>query len=148
MTTVSRKALVPYTPAEMYALVNDIEAYPSFLPWCKEAVVMSRTEDEVKATLTIAKAGLEKSFSTVNRLQPDKMMEMRLLNGPFKQLHGFWRFADVGGKACRVMFDCEFELAGRFLDRAFSKVFTQVASTLVANFCRRAIDIYGERELD
>lgn len=148
MTSISRKALVPYTAAEMYQLVDDIKLYPQFLKWCKEANEISRSEEEVKATLTIAKAGIVKSFTTANRLQKNKMIEIRLLNGPFRQLHGFWRFADIQGKACRVMFDLEFEFAGKLLDAAFSRVFTQVANTLVMNFCKRAIEVYGERELD
>ncbi len=92
MTTINKFALVPYTPAQMFALVDDIEAYPQFLPWCKRTRVLSRTEDEVRATIELSRGGVEKAFTTCNRNQKDKMIEMRLVEGPFKRLDGFWRF--------------------------------------------------------
>src|SRR3990172_583892 len=107
MSIISRSALVPYTPAEMYALVNDVEAYPQFLTWCKAARVLNRDEDEVRASLNLARGGIEKSFTTCNRLQKDKMIEVRLVEGPFRRLEGFWRFDAVGEQACKVSCDLD-----------------------------------------
>ena len=96
----------------MYDLVNDIEAYPLFLPWCRSTTVHSRSDDEVRATIEIAKGRLQKSFTTLNRLQRNKMMEVRLLEGPFRRLDGFWRFDALSEDACKVSLDLEFEIAG------------------------------------
>ncbi len=143
MPTISRNALVPYSPAQMFALVDDIESYPDFLPWCASAKVHSRTEDEVRATIEIAKGAVRRSFTTLNRLQRDKMIEMRLLEGPFRHLEGFWRFDPIDDRGCRVSLDLDFEFASAALSLLVGPVFQQIANTLVDAFCRRAEEVYG-----
>ena len=143
MTIINKFALVPYTPAQMYALVDDIEAYPEFLPWCKSTRVLSRTEDEVRATIELSKGGVEKAFTTCNRNQKNKMIQMRLVEGPFKQLEGFWRFDALGDDGCKVSLDLEFEFASRMLGMVIGPVFSQIANSLVDSFQQRAVDVYG-----
>ena len=143
MTIINKFALVPYTPAQMYALVDDIEAYPEFLPWCKSTRVLSRTEDEVRATIELSKGGVEKAFTTCNRNQKNKMIQMRLVEGPFKQLEGFWRFDVLGDDGCKVSLDLEFEFASRMLGMVIGPVFSQIANSLVDSFQKRAVDVYG-----
>ncbi len=145
MTTLSRNALVPYSPSEMYDLVNEIERYPEFLPWCKSTEVHERSEDEVKATIELAKGGIHKSFSTHNRMQPGKMIEIRLVEGPFSHLHGFWRFDPLGESASKVSMDMEFDFSNRLLGMAVGPVFGQIVSTLVDAFVKRAREVYGTR---
>ena len=129
----------------MFALVSDIPAYPDFLPWCRGATVLSRTEDEVRATLDLSKGGLEKSFTTLNRHQRNKMIEIRLLEGPFQKLEGFWRFDPLGEHGCKVTLDLEFEFASRMLGMMVGPVFSQVANSLVDSFQQRAVGVYGKR---
>lgn len=143
MTTIKRSAIVPHSPAEMYALVNAIEDYPQFIPWCHGAEVLSRNDDEIQATLHFEGGGFRKSFTTCNRLQKDKMIEMRLVNGPFHHLEGFWRF-DQHPEGCMVMLDMEFELSSKLFSLALGPVFNQVTNTLVEAFCNRANEIYGQ----
>lgn len=143
MPDIKREAIVPYTPAQMYDLVNDVERYPEFLPWCQESQILLQTEDEVRASLVISGGGFRKSFTTVNRLQRDKMIEIRLLDGPFKHLEGFWRFESTE-EGCHIVLDLEFEFAGGFFDFAFGTVFNHVANSLVEAFCKRAHSLYGE----
>jgi ribosome-associated toxin RatA of RatAB toxin-antitoxin module len=145
MTTISKSALVSYSPAQMFALVDGIEAYPEFLPWCRGANVLSRTDDEVRATIELSKGGVEKSFTTCNRNQKNKMIEMRLVEGPFRQLEGFWRFDALGDDGCKVSFDLEFEFASRMLGMVVGPVFSQIANSLVDSFHKRAVEIYGKR---
>ncbi|MFQ5644318.1 MAG: type II toxin-antitoxin system RatA family toxin [Thiogranum sp.] len=145
MTSISKSALVPYTPAEMFALVDAIETYPEFLPWCRGAKVLSRTDDEVKATIELSKGGVEKAFTTCNRNQKGKMIEMRLLEGPFRHLEGFWRFDALGDEGCKINFDLEFEFASRMLDLVVGPVFSQIANSLVDSFHKRAVEVYGKR---
>jgi len=143
MTSISKFALVPYSPAQMFELVEDIESYAEFLPWCKGARVLSRTGDEVRATLELSKGGVEKAFTTCNRIQKNKMIEMRLVEGPFKQLQGYWRFDALGDDGCKVSLDLEFEFASRMLGMVVGPVFNQVANSLVDSFQQRAVDVYG-----
>lgn len=145
MPVINRSALVPYSPAEMYSLVNDIDSYPQFLPWCKSARVLSRDDDEVRASLELARGGFEKSFTTCNRLQKNKMIEMRLVEGPFRHLEGFWRFEPLGEQACKVSLDMDFEFANKLVGLALGPLFNQIANTLVDSFCKRAIDVFGHR---
>ncbi len=143
MTTISRSALVPHSAEQMYELVSDVDSYHEFLPWCRESFVSKRTEDEMTGTIVIAKGGLERSFTTLNRLQRGKMMEMRLIEGPFRHLEGFWRFQALRDDACKVSLDLEFEFSNRLMTMAFGRIFTQIANTLVDAFVKRADQLYG-----
>lgn len=143
MTTIRKSALVPYTAEQMYALVDDINAYSEFLPWCRTSEELSRTDEEVRASIEIAYSGLHKSFTTVNRLQHAKMIEMRLVEGPFKHLEGYWRFDGLGEEGCRVSLDLEFEFASKFLGMTVGPLFTQIANNLVDAFIKRAKQIHG-----
>lgn len=145
MTIIKRDAEVAYSALQMYELVNDIESYPEFLPWCVKTDVHSRTEDEVNATLHLSKGGITKSFTTCNRMQKNKMIEVRLVKGPFRQLEGFWRFQNLPDSqtSSRVTLDLEFQFNNLFLDIAFGPVFNQIANTLVDSFSERAMVVYG-----
>ncbi len=147
MSHISKSVIVPYTVEEMFTLVDDFESYPLFIPWCIAANVISRDEHEVKATLTFSRGGLQKSFTTSNRNQTNKMIDIRLVSGPFKRLQGYWRFDPIADVACRVSLDMEFEFAGRLISFAFGPLFQQIASTLVDAFQKRAVEIYGQREI-
>ncbi len=136
---------MPYSPAEMFALVDDIDAYPEFLPGCRRTQVLSRSADEVRATIELSKGGVEKAFTTCNRIQRNKMIEVRLVEGPFKRLNGFWRFDPLGEQACKVSLDLEFEFASRVLSMVVGPVFHQIANSLVDSFLKRAVEVYGKR---
>ena len=145
MATVKKSALVLYSASEMYALVNDIEAYPQFLPWCRSTQILSRAEDEVRATIEMVKGGVHKSFTTSNRMQKHKMIDIRLLEGPFKRLEGYWRFEPLRADACKVSLDMEFEFSSAILRKVVEPVFKQIANSLVDAFCKRAVELYGKR---
>lgn len=140
---ISRSALVPYTPEQMYSLVDAINDYPNFLPWCRSAIEHARDEDQVKASIEIAKGAVNKSFTTLNRLQNNKTIEMQLVDGPFRHLHGFWRFEALEGNACKVMLDLDFEFSNKLVSLAIGPIFNQVANTLVDSFVTRARQVYG-----
>lgn len=144
MPTISKTALVPYSTQQMYALVNDIEAYSSFLPWCRTSELLSQNEDEIRATIEIAHGSLRKSFTTCNRLQHNKMIEMRLEHGPFQHLEGFWRFDALDAQACKVSLDMDFEFKNRLIGMAMGPLFSQIANSLVDAFSRRAVEVYGK----
>jgi ribosome-associated toxin RatA of RatAB toxin-antitoxin module len=142
MTVVKKSRTVPYTCEQMYNLVDDIEKYADFLPYFSSSVVHHRDEDEVQATLNVTAVGMSKSFTTHNLLQPNKMIELRLVDGPFSHLEGFWRF-DQTPEGCVISFDLEFEFAGRMLSMLLGPAFEQVADKMVDAFCDRAEALYG-----
>lgn len=143
MTEVRKSRVVEYSCAQMYALVNDIERYAEFVPYFTGIEVHHRDEDEVQATVYISAAGMQKSFTTRNRLQHNKMIEMRLVEGPFSHLEGFWRFDEVP-EGCLISFDLEFDFAGRMFSMLLGPVFEQVTDKMVDAFCERAATIYRE----
>ena len=145
MANINRSALVPYSAAEMYALVDDIPTYQDFLPWCKSSRVLSRDADLVRGELKLSKGGIEKSFVTQNRGQQNKMIEMKLEQGPFHHLEGFWKFDALDETACKVSLVLEFEFSNKILSLTVGPVFNQVANSLVDAFCDRAKEVYGTR---
>lgn len=145
MTVVKKAIEVLYTPAEMYELVNDIERYPDFLPHCQTTLILSRTVDEVRAKVHLSKGGIQHSFSTVNRLQHNKMIEVRLLEGPFKHLEGFWRFDETDTGGCLLSFDLDFVFANRLLDMAAGPVLKNISSSFIDAFSKRAETLYGKK---
>ncbi len=146
MPLISRNALVPYSVEEMYRLVADIESYPEFLPWCRATEVLERNDDQVRASIEIARGALNKTFTTLNRMQKNKVIEMRLLKGPFKHLEGFWRFDALKDEsACKISLDMDFEFESKLVAFAMGSIFNQIANTMVDAFSKRAVEVYGER---
>jgi len=146
VSSIHRSALVPYSAAQMFALVSDIAAYPQFLPWCSGARIMSADEDVVVAEIDIAYGGVHKSFTTRNLLQKDKMMELRLEHGPFSHLHGYWRFDALDAQASKVTLNLEFTVANRMMGLVLTPVFSNIANQLVDSFHHRAKTVYGTRQ--
>jgi ribosome-associated toxin RatA of RatAB toxin-antitoxin module len=145
MDAVRRSALVPYSAAEMYALVSDIESYGDFLPWCGGSKILHGDADEIVAAITISYSNLNKAFTTRNRLQKNKMMEMRLVEGPFKHLHGYWRFESLDDAASKISLDLQFQFASRMVAMVVGPVFNKIASGMVDAFLKRAEELYGKR---
>lgn len=143
MPTVNRSALVRHSNQAMFDLVNDFESYPEFLPGCRRARLLERDESHLVGELTLAKAGVEQSFTTRNDLYAPDRIELSLVSGPFKRLQGQWLFTPMGEAACKVSLEMNFEFSNRLLGMAFGKLFSQVAGQLVDSFTRRADDVYG-----
>jgi ribosome-associated toxin RatA of RatAB toxin-antitoxin module len=142
MQAVERSALVTYTAAQMYALVNDIERYPEFLPWCVGASVEDAAPEERVATLKVSRGVLRTEFTTRNTLTPDSRIRLRLVHGPFRDLEGEWRFEPIGSRGSRVNFKVEFEFKNRLTATAFNAVFESLCGTIVDAFVARAHKIY------
>lgn len=143
MTTVKRSALVPYTAEQMYALVNDVEAYPEFLPWCAEVMVVSRNQTALQATIAIEKGGIKQRITTRNIMHEGRRIDMNLVEGPFRYLNGTWLFQPLGGRGCDVSLQMHFEIVHGLVGLAFGQVFNQLANSLVDAFCRRAAERFG-----
>jgi ribosome-associated toxin RatA of RatAB toxin-antitoxin module len=140
MKRIARSAIVEHSAERMFALVDDIESYPRFLPWCRAAKVDERTEERVQATLSVGMRGLKQTFSTRNELRPPEAMEMRLLKGPFRHFAAAWRFRPLSAQACSVEFSLEYEMAGP-LARVLEPLFDHIADTMVDAFTRRADEL-------
>jgi ribosome-associated toxin RatA of RatAB toxin-antitoxin module len=140
MREVKRSALIAESPARMYALINDIERYPEFVPWCAAARVVSRKDSEVVATLNIKRGPLRAEFTTRNLLEADKRVLMQFVSGPFRVLEGLWTLTPLGELGCRVELEMRFEFANRVAGALFESLFEDTAASLVDAFVKRARD--------
>lgn len=149
MREVRKQALVPHSAQTMFDLVNDVDAYPEFLPWCKSAEVQEEGEENGKAyriaSIEIAMAGAHKTFTTRNTLEPPERLVIDLVEGPFRHLTGEWVFDSLGEDACKVSLCLKFEFSSGLMSMVFGPVFKQVGDTMLEAFVRRAKALYGNR---
>ena len=142
---VNKTVLVPYAADEMFRLVDDIETYPAFLPWCTGADVQSREAGVVRASLSVGFHGVQQRFSTENHNTPPHEIRLKLIDGPFRALDGVWRFHDLKGKGCKIEFRMSYEFSSRALAAVMGPVFGLITDTLVDAFVKRADRLYGLR---
>lgn len=135
--------LVDYTPEQMYALVDAVEAYPEFLPWCGGTVVQARDETRTRATIMIDYRGIKQKFSTENAKERPSQIVMRLVEGPFRHLDGNWQFQALGAGACKVRLQLNYEFSSRLLEKLVGPVFDYIATSFVEAFVARAAKVYG-----
>ena len=138
MREVKRSALVNQSPARLFALINDIESYPQFLPWCTHARVESRTPQEILATIGVRQGALHGEFTTRNTLEPPHRVRMQLLSGPFRMLEGEWLLTPIEGGGCRVEFTMRFAFRNPLTALVFEPKFAATMGSLVDAFVARA----------
>jgi ribosome-associated toxin RatA of RatAB toxin-antitoxin module len=149
MREIQRSALVPYSPEQIFALVDDIERYSEFLPWVSRATLISRTERERVGRLEMARAGLREQFTTRNVVAPPNRLEMNLVEGPFRVLEGVWTFTPVGEmqapRGTRIDLKLRFEFKSKMTDLLLAPKFAASCDALVDAFATRAQDVYGDK---
>jgi len=143
MARVEKSVLVGYSAAQMFELVDRVEDYPQFLPWCARTDVSLRDEACVVATVHIDYHHLKQSFTTQNARQSPCFIEMRLQEGPFSVLDGSWRFHELAVDACKVELLLHYEFSSKFVENIVSPVFGFIAGNLVEAFVERAEKVYG-----
>lgn len=143
MIEIRRSALVKYSPAQMFDLVNEVEAYPKRFSWCAGAEILERNGDALVARLDLTFAGFHQSFTTRNTIDPPRRLRMDLVDGPFRSLEGTWDFIALGDAGCKVAFALDFDYAGRLGGGALKLGFQGLAGRMVDDFCREAERVYG-----
>ncbi|MFQ5658799.1 MAG: type II toxin-antitoxin system RatA family toxin [Gammaproteobacteria bacterium] len=145
MVSVTKSTVVPFSAEQMYDLVNDIEAYPSFLSWCEAARVLNRGQDRLTASLSLSVGRIKQSFTTENSMQPGRRIDLQLLSGPFKYLNGHWQFDPHSDHSCCISVQMDFEFRNKLLKLALDKVFSHIIMTLIDSFTHRAQQLYGRQ---
>ncbi len=144
MSRLHREAVVPYSCRQIYTLINDINLYKNFLPWCEESKIEKENEDgSVLATLEVRHKGIRVSFTTLNRSVEDESIVMRLVEGPFKHLQGVWKLNALGEERCKVSLDFDYRFSNLIYDKLLNPIFVRVVASLVKAFLNRAREIYG-----
>lgn len=143
MAEMNKSALVGYSAERMYALVDQVEHYPEFLPWCGGSTVELRSENITRAEIRIDYHGLKQAFKTENFNTPPAQIDIRLVSGPFRQLDGHWRFIALAPEACKIEFRLHYEFSSRILEKLVGPVFNYIANSFVDAFLARADNLYG-----
>jgi ribosome-associated toxin RatA of RatAB toxin-antitoxin module len=138
MREVRRSALVAQPPGRIFEMINDVERYPEFVPWCTRARVDARTAREIVATLTVRRGPLRAEFTTRNELEPESVIRLHLVRGPFSLLEGEWTLTPIGTTGCRIELRLRFAFATPFSSALFEPVFEHTAGSLVDAFVARA----------
>ncbi len=141
MKEINRSAIVEHSAAQMYELVDDIESYPRFLPWC-QSVHVEQVGGKKRATLTVGLRGIRQSFTTLNDNQPGASMDMRLVDGPFRNFTAAWRFTPLSENACEIQFTMRYQFSSRALGKLLEPLFDEIADTMVDVFTRRADELH------
>ncbi|MDQ6969205.1 MAG: type II toxin-antitoxin system RatA family toxin [Mariprofundus sp.] len=144
MRSFEETRLVQCSAKEMFDIVLDIEAYPLFLPWVADASILSRQSGELTAELIADLAGSRHSFKTIDRFVANKLVEIRLLEGPFRFLESIWTFDPVDEASCKVHFSIEFEFRSMMLDIVASPIFSTACKSMVQAFEQRALELKGQ----
>jgi len=145
MRKVNRSALVPHSAREMFLLVDDVEAYPEFLPWCRNSQVHQRSDTIVEATLELQKGAMSNEFTTRNARHEFSRIDISLIGGPFRHLRGGWTFDEFGNQGCKVVLKLDFEFQSMFVDMMFGSFFEDTCNSLIDAFTRRASQVYGRK---
>src|SRR5689334_8348135 len=135
MKTISREAILPHSAEALYALVEDIESYPRFLPWCR-SVEVRRDAGGTRATLEVGMRGLKQTFTTQNRNEPGRAIDMDLVDGPFRSFRAAWRFHPLAAAACRAEFSMQYEFSSAALGKLLEPLFEGIANSMVDAFAR------------
>lgn len=143
MAVVHKSVLLGYSAEQMFTLVDRVEDYPQFLPWCGGVEVKERGENSLIATLKINFHGVRQSFTTRNTNNRPQSMTMELLEGPFKHLHGTWNFKPLREDACKIDFDLQYEFSNKLIEGVIGPVFNMIATSFVDSFSKRAEQVYG-----
>ena len=145
MNKVEKTVLVMHSAEKMFGLVDAVEDYPKFLPWCGGTALLARDAINTKATIHINYHGIKQSFTTLNTKQMPKSMLISLVDGPFKQLNGEWQFVPLQANACKIIFKLNYEFANSMLEKIIAPVFSHIANTFVDSFVKRADSIQKDK---
>ena len=143
MTHINENLEVAFSTKQMYELVNDVEAYPEFIPACKAASISQRQENSLDAELLLGKGGFTCKLKTRNTFYPYKRIDLNLLSGPFSSLQGTWTFTEQNNNSSIVQMNLDFQLKNKLFSLAFNKIFQKISKELVESFYQRAQKLYA-----
>jgi ribosome-associated toxin RatA of RatAB toxin-antitoxin module len=142
MALVEKTVLVAYSAEQMFNLVDRVEDYPTFLPWCSGSSVTQVDEHTICASVQIDYHHLKQQFTTENSRTPPRQIDITLQDGPFKYLDGSWRFVTLNDSACKIEFRLHYEFSSKIVEKLVGPVFHYIANSLVDAFVQRAEKIY------
>lgn len=143
MAVVKKSVLIEHSSQQMFDLVDRVEDYPQFLPWCSHTRCEFRNDRKTVATLHINYRSVKSHFTTENDKESPLWMKIKLVDGPFRQLDGLWRFKPLADHACKIEFQLSYEFSSKMFEKAIGPVFSQIANSFVDAFVKRANEEHG-----
>ncbi|MBF0264616.1 MAG: type II toxin-antitoxin system RatA family toxin [Gammaproteobacteria bacterium] len=143
MTTINKSALVPFSQEEMYQLVFDVDRYKEFLPWCSGSKLLTKTDEYIEGKVWVNHIGFKQSFTTRNHFIKNEKLAITLLDGPFKELEGYWLFEKLDSKATKISLQLDFSFKNKLVSMALGPIFSQIANSMLDSFCKRASSLYS-----
>jgi ribosome-associated toxin RatA of RatAB toxin-antitoxin module len=143
MHRIERSLLVPYSAERMFRLIEEVDNYPQFLPWCPASRARPLPDGSVEATIEIAFHGVRSRFTTRNVMDRPREIQLALVDGPFRRLSGHWRFLELPEQSCKVSLHLQYQFAAGPLGRLIAPVFETIAGSLIDAFARRAETLYA-----
>lgn len=152
MPHLTERETSPYSPRQIYAMVADVERYPEFLPWCRAARILERTENGFLADLVISFKHVTEQYTSRVTLHPpaeehaEGAIEVDMVRGPFKHLDNHWRFIPRPGGGADIRLELDFAFNSRLLEMVIGGIFTRAAGKMALAFKERADALYAEKE--
>jgi len=138
MYTITKKAIVFHSCKSMFELVDSVENYPDFLKWCGSTKIIKRNNEITIAEIQINFKGISQKFTTKNKKKYPNIMQINLIDGPFKMLTGSWIFKEIEKNSCAIEFKVQYEFKNLLIDSIISPVFKYISNTLIDNFIEKA----------
>lgn len=142
MLNITKSVITPYTPAQMYALVSDVANYKSYLPWCPSSEILKTDGNKIIGRVDISYLKVKAHFTTENINTQNERIDMNLVDGPFKQLHGHWKFIPLGENGCKIEFKLDYKFSNIIIEKLIGAVFELVIKSIVDSFVKKAHEIY------
>lgn len=142
MLNITKSVITPYTPAQMYALVSDVANYKNYLPWCPSSEILKTDGNKIIGRVDISYLKVKAHFTTENINTQNERIDMNLVDGPFKQLHGHWKFIPLGENGCKIEFKLDYKFSNIIIEKLIGAVFELVIKSIVDSFVKKAHEIY------
>lgn len=134
MPKISQSTLMPYSQEALFNLINQVDNYPEFMPFCTKASIKEQSEDHLLASVTLQKGPLQETFTTRNDLIPYEKMVLHLVDGPFKHLEGTWTFEDKSNGTTLVSLNLDYDFNSFLVATVFGALFKKAANDLIQSF--------------
>lgn len=138
MQSIHKSILMAHSAQAMFKLIDGVENYPQFLPWCGKVDIHEHTDTVTDVTIHIHYFGLKTHFRTRNDNRPPEHIAMHFVDGPFKALSGIWNITPLDENACKIEFSLDYEFSSTTLEKLIGPVFNKIATTFVDAFVKQA----------